>query len=293
MTAAQTRQQLGPIKNILFPVDFSPSCEAMVPYVKRAAHIFGAAVSLIHVFDASTYNGFDLFLESPFDIAKAHEGAARKRIDLFLKDEFPAAEYPRILASGDPAAVIAQMARDQFDLIIMPTHARSFRRMLLGSTTAKVLNDADCPVLTSRHAETIAPRPLNHRTWLCAVDADDDAERIMRFAHTAAEAVVGEIFLVHAIPSAGQNSSLALNLKEDPQSQQAHRVLAGFQANVGLRAQLEIVVGPLKESLLEAARRLDADVIVLGRSAQPGALGRLRDLTYSIVRDSPCVVMSV
>jgi hypothetical protein len=42
----------------------------------------------------------------------------------------------------------------------MPTHTGTFRRMLLGSTTAKVLNDADCLVLTSTHAETIAPRPL-------------------------------------------------------------------------------------------------------------------------------------
>ncbi|PYU43615.1 MAG: hypothetical protein DMG56_00190 [Acidobacteria bacterium] len=37
----------------------------------------------------------------------------------------------------------------------MPTHAGLFRRTLLGSTAAKVLNEADCPVLTTQHAETI------------------------------------------------------------------------------------------------------------------------------------------
>ena len=41
--------------------------------------------------------------------------------------------------------------------------------LLLGSTAAKVINDADCPVLTSTHAEVIAPRPLHHRDWLCAI----------------------------------------------------------------------------------------------------------------------------
>ena len=51
--------------------------------------------------------------------------------------------------------------------VIIPTHAGRFRRMLLGSTAVKVLDDAPCPELTSKHAETIAPRPLlEHREWL-------------------------------------------------------------------------------------------------------------------------------
>jgi hypothetical protein len=39
------------IQNILFPVDFSPSCIAMAANVKRAAVIVGARVTLVHVFD--------------------------------------------------------------------------------------------------------------------------------------------------------------------------------------------------------------------------------------------------
>ena len=41
------------------------------------------------------------------------------------------------------------------------------------------------------------------------------------------------------------------------------------------------------------ARRSDADVLVIGRSAQSEAGGRMRDLTYAMVRDSPCPVASV
>jgi hypothetical protein len=37
------------IQNILFPVDFSPSCVAMAAYVKRAAAIFGARVTLVAI----------------------------------------------------------------------------------------------------------------------------------------------------------------------------------------------------------------------------------------------------
>jgi nucleotide-binding universal stress UspA family protein len=158
------------IENILYPVDFSPSYVAMAPYVKREAALVGARVSLVHVVDLASYNGFELYLRSPSEIAEEHRAIGRERLDSFLAVEFPVAQCPRILASGDAATEIAQIARDsKFDLIIMPTHSGLFRQMLLGSTTAKVLNDADCPVLTSRHAQTIAPRPLEHREWLCAM----------------------------------------------------------------------------------------------------------------------------
>jgi hypothetical protein len=44
------------IASILYPVDFSPSCIAMAPYVKRAAALLEARVSLVHVVDPTGYN---------------------------------------------------------------------------------------------------------------------------------------------------------------------------------------------------------------------------------------------
>jgi hypothetical protein len=49
-------------KHPLLPLDFSPSCLAMGAYVKRAASLFGARASLIHVFDRASYSGFELYL---------------------------------------------------------------------------------------------------------------------------------------------------------------------------------------------------------------------------------------
>jgi len=92
------------------------------------------------------------------------------------------------LVAGEAAARIAEVAREHgFDLIVMPTHAGVFRRMLLGSTTAKVLNDADCIVMTTQHAETISPRPLEHREWVCAIGLSADSARVLRIAAQLAE----------------------------------------------------------------------------------------------------------
>jgi nucleotide-binding universal stress UspA family protein len=243
------------ITNILFPVNFSHSCIAMTPYVKKAATLWGARVSLIHVFDPASRSGFELYVRRSTEIAEERQEIARNALNSFLRAEFPVAEHPRILVAGDTATTIAEVARNGFDLIIMPTHAGTFRRMLLGSTTAKVLNDVDCPVVTSRHAETIAPRPLAHREWLCAIGLQADSERVLRYAHQIAKQAQANLIIIHALQAADSNLTIQMDLDEQIQSeerQQARERIADLQRRVGSEAPVRIVVGPIKGALLES-----------------------------------------
>jgi nucleotide-binding universal stress UspA family protein len=285
------------IREILFPVDFSPSCIAMAPYVKRAAAICGARVTLVHVFDLNSHNGFELYVRPLAEIAEEHEGLAREKLDSFLKSEFPAARCPRVLLSGDVAHEIAEFAKSHgFDLIIMPTHSGSFRRMLLGSTTAKVLNDVDCPVLTSMHAQGVVPRPLEHREWLCAIALDANSEGLLRYADRLASAAGARLSLIHVIPEDDPSQANGVALEENGEStrkREARQQIEDLQKRVGCQTRVRIAVGPVKEALLQEARRSDADVLVVGRNSQPGTGGRIRDLTYVLARDSPYPVASV
>jgi nucleotide-binding universal stress UspA family protein len=282
------------ITNILFPVNFSHSCIAMTPYVKKAAALWGARVSLIHVFDPASQSGFELYVRRSTEIAEEHQEIARNALNTFLRAEFPVAEHPRILAAGDSATKIAEVARNGFDLIIMPTHAGTFRRMLLGSTTAKVLNDADCPVVTSRHAETIAPRPLAHREWLCAIGLGEDSKRVLHYAHQIAKQAQANLIIIHALPAADSNLPIKMDLDEQSEERQhARGRIADLQRRVGSEAPVRIVVGPVKAALLEAIRQFDADLLMIGRSPESGAYGRIRDLTYALIRDSPFPVLSI
>jgi len=175
-------------------------------------------------------------------------------------------------------------------LIVMPTHAGRFRRMLLGSTVAKVLDDAECPVLTTQHAETVAPRSLEHRTWLCAVDLSSDSLRVLRSAKSAASEVGATLSLVHVIPAVGVSAAADLMSGEQAAARQRLSYLA---TSAGFDGKANIVAGAVKETLLHAAAESHADVLVVGRSARSGALGRMRDLAYALVRDSVCPVVSV
>jgi nucleotide-binding universal stress UspA family protein len=221
----------------------------------------------------------------------------RERLDSFLTAEFPLAESTRIVTSGDPATEIARIAREgRFNIIVMPTHAGVFRRMLIGSTVAKVLNDADCPVLTSHHAETIAPRPPEHREWLCAIGLSANSERVLRFAKEAAAITQAKLTLVHAVQSADRSAPVQLDLEDQLQSAERRSVaerIAELERSVGLDAPFRIAVGNIKDALIEVARQSDADALMIGRNPHPGSSGRLRDLTYAIVRDSPFPVLSI
>jgi len=289
-----------PIRKIMFPVDFSISCVAMSPYVQRAAKLLGAPASLVHVVNPAAFGvteAYELYERPMSEVSEDHKVLAGQKLDSFLKEEFPLVECSRILESGDAGTRIGEIARDEeFDLIIMPTHAGRFRQMLLGSTVAKVLDDAPCPVLTSKHAQTIAPRPLQHREWLCAIDLSRYAENVLRTAKRISEQARANLSLIHVVNEESQAASNTLGLEKDrptKEMREAHERLMKIANEVGISAATRIARGPVKKALLEAAAEFDADVLIIGRTSDEESAGRLRDLTYAVVRDAPFPVLSV
>lgn len=272
------------IENILFPVDFSAACVGMAAYVKRVAAIFHSRVTLLHVCDLESHNGFELSLRSLQEIAEEHWNIAKSKLDSFLGSEFPPAECPRVLRSGEAATEIAELARTGgFDLIVMPTHAGRFRQMLLGSTTAKVLHEADCPVLTMEHAEAGIPKHFEHGQWVCGLGMGSDTERVLGLASRAAVQANANLLVVHATEES--SSGLTELGFESAESQYALERLGG--------QKVQMVKGPVKEVLIRVAQRPVVDVLIIGRTPKRGVLGRMRDLTYSLIRDSPVPVLSV
>ena len=199
---------MDPVKKILFPIDFSPSCFGMALYVQRAARLLRAEVSLIHVTDPARFTaleGLELYARPAADVMADHRAVMREKLDSFLASDLPPAEFHRVLATGDPAtAIAATIEEQQFDLVIMPTHAgHRFRRMLLGSTTAKVLNESACPVLTGTHSETVSPRTMQHKRWLCAIDLTQYSETVLAAAKRLVEQAQGELSIRNVVLEAG------------------------------------------------------------------------------------------
>src|SRR5271169_4098709 len=175
---------MTPIKHILFPIDFSGRSCAAVPFVEAMASQYRARVTLISVAQPMYYTGMGdpggpIIFGMDTILADLTE-----RLESSLTREFAHLEVDRIAELGDPARVITEFAHNHgVDLIMMPTHGYGpFRRLLLGSVTAKVLHDAECPVWTAAHVED---RPckdhLACRNILCAVDGTPESVPLIEF----------------------------------------------------------------------------------------------------------------
>jgi hypothetical protein len=63
----------------------------MAAYVKRAATLLGARVSMVHVVDPDGYNGMQLYVRPVSEVLEEHIGIARESLNSFLTAEFPVA----------------------------------------------------------------------------------------------------------------------------------------------------------------------------------------------------------
>lgn len=219
------------------------------------------------------------------------------RLDETLVKEFAHLPVQRIAELGDPAEVIIRFAHSEgVDMIMMPTHGYGpFRRLLLGSVTAKVLHDAQCPVWTGAHME----KPPMHerlawRSVLCAVDGTPKSTPVMEWAAQFSKETGAALRLVHVVPGAEAWPERQLDQEfESDLRKTAREKIECLQRSVGVKAPLCIATGEVAEATRDEARRHGADMIVIGRGVLDETLGRLRTNAYGIIRQAPCPVVSV
>jgi nucleotide-binding universal stress UspA family protein len=190
---------------------------------------------------------------------------------------------------------LAELAKA--DLIMMPTRGRGrFRAALLGSVTAKVLHDAECPVWTDAHAEAPAfPASTEWRNIVCAIDTTNEALSIIRYAKQIASDRQAKIHLVHSMPppmEAGpekyMDREFEIFLKDA-----ARKTIRKMQEEAGTDFRLCIEAGKVASVVAAVAEEDQADLVLIGRGALSHFAGRLRSNVYAIVRDSPCPVLSI
>jgi nucleotide-binding universal stress UspA family protein len=278
------------IRRILFPVDFSDSCLSVARQVEFMAGLFEAEIVLFHVVGMG---------EGGLTLAEERLPQEQAQLNAFLADELKYFTTQRICVTGDdPAPEIAAAAgRWQPDLVMMPTRGLGvFRRLLLGSVTAKILNDLDCPVWTSVHSEIVLPLEQIHcRKILCALDLGDRSQNVLQWAASLAEESEAELGIVHATPElSAAYAGWALEQEfAESVSRQAKERIEKLQAAAGTAARVFVRPGDSAKVIADVAGDSGADLLVIGRHDATGIAGYLRQNAYAILRDSPCPVISI
>ncbi len=285
------------IQSILLPINFSDKCKASAEYARFLASRANAKIIVMHVLEDVPYE----FASMEFSGVALHElvierkKQAEKQLREFAAENLSGVNLEVVLMEGDPATRIVQKAHEaNVNAILMPTHGYGpFRRFILGSTTSKVLHDADVPVWTGVHIDE-AVQQNRIENILCALDLGDASERVANWAGNAAREVGAKLTAIHVVPSLEHMPGEYFERDWEVQVKQTvHKDLEKLLASHAPDADIVIEGGDPADTICEIARQREADLIVIGRGTASGIFGRMRAHAYEIIRDSPCPVVSV
>jgi nucleotide-binding universal stress UspA family protein len=285
------------LAQILLPVDFSERSIGAARYAKTLARHFHSELTLLHVMTPVPYAFGAMELGGPV-LTEAYTNCAeqvRKELETSLACELKDVSTNRVVLEGEAAREIVDYAHaHSIDLIVMPTHGYGpFRRLLLGSVTAKVLHDADCPVWTGAHLEEAPGEDsISLRNIVCAIELGPQSCKTLEWAIGMQKEFGARLTVVHAT-ACSQNTGHDDERRRQEMESTARADLVRLTQRLGGQAELWIEAGDPPRVVCDTACRLNAGLMVIGRGSAAGVFGRLRTNAYAIIRQAPCPVLSV
>jgi nucleotide-binding universal stress UspA family protein len=283
-----------PFRKIVFPVDYSEACRAIVPHVKHAVQHFSAQLTLVHAYGPEGLSFVDLPIATP-DLPKQVREFEQLRLSDFAQEVFPGVHVDCFAELGEPGTVIQNVLHRQGgDLVMLPTHGRGpIRRLMLGSVTTKVLHDSSVAVWTAT-AAAIAAHPAGApKSIVCAVDDSEEALSVLKAGSVLAKSYGARLAAVHVLGLPPMSMEIDYAAIKKDLLTAAQQRLRETLASLEIDAPYAVIEGNIASSLHDWAAERGADLLVVGRGHAQGALGRVWSNLYSIVRESPCPVLSI
>lgn len=292
------------IHKILVPVALGETTAATPRHLwYQAAWLarrFQAEIILLHVVPPFSYP-YGMF-ESGHEITARdlHAQAiqrAQNDLERMPLPEFDGITFTRVLLRGDPAREIVEVARNRnVDLIAMSANDYGvFYQFLLGSVTAKVLHETQCPVWTGAHLEESAAGEFSVRRMLCSVELNPHSRHTVSLAAEMAAAAGAALTLVHITVGVEDYGPGGYHVNPEWKAQVfgfAGKAIDELQRELGTNFQVIIDSGNVPEALNRAAEQTKADVLIVGRIPGRSHLGDNGE-GYGIIRRSRIPVLSV
>jgi nucleotide-binding universal stress UspA family protein len=293
------------IQRVLCPVDLSDFSARALAHAIAIARWYGAEVTVLHVYTAAPPP------PSVFEGTTAHPlaEADRQRIEdwlrRFVEPHLPADVPTHIeIREGAAAAGIVEAAGGA-DLLVMGTHGRGgFERLLLGSTTEKVIRTAPCPVLTVPPHVEGAPIdvPAAFKRIVCATDFSPSSGKALQYALSLAQEADARLTLLHALDwpylEPGEDpldQSMAVSRRQALDDLERRlRALIPDEARTWCEPEELIVAGRAHREIVAIAAEKGAGLIVMGAQGR-GAIDRafFGSTTSQVVRHATCPVLTV
>lgn len=137
------------MKHILVPTDFSTCASNALEYACNIAQHFGAKITLMHVYPipvAATDVPTELIIANQF---KEEADVNIAKLKTRINQSHPEIHVQTMINAGDaPTEIDFYLKENTCDLVVMgTTGAGGFKRIAIGTTTAKVINHIQIPLM--------------------------------------------------------------------------------------------------------------------------------------------------
>ncbi|MBW4028956.1 MAG: universal stress protein [Acidobacteria bacterium] len=278
-------------ERIMLATDFSRASEAAQTYAVGLARHEASTLEVANVIDLSdTAATMDALSEAALEALRYYSDEHLKQA---LEHTSGVRVTRKVIEGFDPASlIVGEAACSNADLIVLGTTAkRAFKKLVLGSTAEAVIRTAPCPVLTvGPHAAHHANGPLSFQRIVYATDFSSQAKKAADLALSLGQTNGATVYLCHVI-----TEDEAANVVDcDARSIASLEALVPETVNDWCHAACVVEHGKASEAILALAKRVDADLIVLGARKATFWIEYVHaGLTPALLADATCPVLTV
>lgn len=295
MKTATAKATVG-FRNILFATDFSPAAAKAIPYVKKIAKHYGAALVALHVRTPvvnpmSEPATWPIYLEA----AKAQDEQHRGE----LLATFAGIPTQALIEEGSIETCLQEaIEKNDTDLVIIGTRGRTgVEKLLLGSVAEEIFRTVPCAVLTVGPRAYDSSRSADQlREILYATDFSPASLKAAAYAVSLAQEFQSRLVLLHVIAPQQAGDLISTAELKASSEKLLHQVVPP-EAQDWCKPEYHVVEGDVAEKILEFATLREPDLIVLGVRQEEGVPGGASHLpiatAHKVVSRATCPVLTI
>lgn len=289
------------IRSVLVATDFSAASGKAQRHALSIARHFHAKFYLAHIASSIGLNMVDAdALEDAIKI-RLREMAQLEQT-MVQNGSLEGLSHEFILSHGDVWTELQAIIRQhQIDLIVIGTHARhGFEKMILGSEAEKIIREADQLVLTvgpQSGPDADFENMDGARTFLFPTNFGAASLKALPYAISFCNHFRAKLVLLHVAPFSRLTAAGLILEQNHAQPELLARLRALIPANtLAVVPDFRVALGDRGEQILQAARSLRADLIIMGldHSRHGRAAAHLpATTTYQLISQAECAVLTV
>ena len=289
------------LRSILCPIDFSDFSAAAYQHALSLAEYYKARIVALHIVELWKYPFAD-YAAHEVDYAKfsraLNEGGEvqlRKFVDKYSGYGIQPEVVVRQGNASDCTLWFAE--KQNMEVIVMGTHGRrGFDRLVLGSTTDRVIRKAGCPVLVvsnpSQSAVTTGPTGEHQLSRiLYCTDFSHNSEQARGYAISIAAEYNAELTLLHVAEEAPDLTRAETTIAE---STQGLDKLISETERKNLKVRSAVRFGKPYEEIVRYATEANTSLIIMtargGDAVDRAVFG---STTYRVIQLGPCPVLAI